>query len=75
MKKIPETATVADDKAPTEEKPSCNDNNEASLLVLQNLDNILNDECPQDKPETSDAVTSLGDDQDKLSKLHSQLFH
>ena len=68
----PETARVTDDVVLAEEKTSGKDNKDASLLVLQNLDTILNDEYPQDD-NAAETSETLGDNPDKLSK-HTHHF-
>ena len=48
--------------APVNESPPC-DNQRASLLILQNLDEVLDNECVDDEKkhgiETTDEVTNL----------------
>jgi hypothetical protein len=77
VQKIPEKDREIDNKLPAEENSPLCDDDRASLLVLQNLDKVLNNECVNDvntpEGETSDAITSFPDDQEK-SKYHLQVF-
>ncbi|CAB4003184.1 SH3 and PX domain-containing 2B isoform X4, partial [Paramuricea clavata] len=69
VQKMPEKVREIDKELPAEENSPLCDDDRASLLVLQNLDKVLNNECINDvntpEEETSDGITSFTDDQEK----------